>query len=459
MSDKSSPLKRLVIEINVWVKLPEGENIFTLLRILMQVTLSLSTAWRESHASHYDRVVPKRKYLRFLRWVEAEMVSPEVESEKWRRPLLHWMYDALNVSTDGREEDFFPRNGVFGIRANVIENKVKTLTITTFLFPSKKVLRAAISPGMNDVFPDHPTTNLEDVFSSNFPNYVPPVSLDYVRPPPEKTYSRKLVADSVTLALEAQAATMASASNPDRNIGPIGTLTVKTGNYKEFISCQPFYFNAPAVVVVTTLRNTNNRYNNRQNRRQEAGRAYAVTPSENSSKNCRNKRPTTGSNQLPVIVVCHAYGEKGHYTNQCCKTNINAQGRAYMLKNRNAQQDPNVVTYTFYDIEMADENLVSTNTVIKGCTLTLLNQPLKIDLMPIKLGSFDIVIVMEKKSDEKRLEDIPVVKEFLDVFPEDLPGLPPIRQVEFQIDLIPGAAPVAQTPYKLAPSEMQELSN
>ncbi|GJX13096.1 putative reverse transcriptase domain-containing protein [Tanacetum coccineum] len=340
-------------------------------------------------------------------------------------------------------------------------------------------------------------------------------------------------------------------------------------------------------------RNTNNRYNNRQqqNRRQEAGRAYAVTPSENSryagdlplckrcnfhhtgpctgkcnicnkvghlSKNCRNKRPATGSNQLPVTVVCHAYGEKGHYTNQCRKTNINAQGRAYMLKDRNAQQDPNVVTGmfllnqhlvkvlfdsgadrsfisislasklnipsitidTFYDIEMADGNLVSTNTVIKGCTLTLLNQPFKIDLMPIKLGSFDVVIgmdwlskyhakilcdekvihipingetliirgdrsktrlnlisciktkryisrgcqvfmiqVMEKKSDEKKLEDISVVKEFPDVFPEDLPGLPPVRQVEFQIDLIPGAAPVARTPYRLAPSEMQELSN
>ncbi|GJZ38565.1 putative reverse transcriptase domain-containing protein [Tanacetum coccineum] len=66
---------------------------------------------------------------------------------------------------------------------------------------------------------------------------------------------------------------------------------------------------------------------------------------------------------------------------------------------------------------------------------------------------------MEKKADEKRLEDIPVVKEFPDVFPEDLPGLPPVRQVEFQIDLIPGAAPVARTPYRLAPSEMQELSN
>ncbi|GKB31627.1 hypothetical protein Tco_0871028, partial [Tanacetum coccineum] len=65
----------------------------------------------------------------------------------------------------------------------------------------------------------------------------------------------------------------------------------------------------------------------------------------------------------------------------------------------------------------------------------------------------------EKKSDEKRLEDIPVVREFPDVFPEDLLGLPPARQVEFQIDLIPGAAPVARAPYRLAPSEMQELSN
>ncbi|GJT81397.1 hypothetical protein Tco_1055739 [Tanacetum coccineum] len=66
---------------------------------------------------------------------------------------------------------------------------------------------------------------------------------------------------------------------------------------------------------------------------------------------------------------------------------------------------------------------------------------------------------MEKKSDEKRLEDIPVVREFPKVFPEDLPGLPPVRQVEFQIDLIPGTAPVARAPYRLAPSEMQELSN
>ncbi|GJQ92709.1 hypothetical protein Tco_0003848 [Tanacetum coccineum] len=69
------------------------------------------------------------------------------------------------------------------------------------------------------------------------------------------------------------------------------------------------------------------------------------------------------------------------------------------------------------------------------------------------------VQVMEKKLDEKRLEDIPVVKEFPEVFPKDLHGLPPIRQVEFQTDLILGTSPVARTPYRLAPLEMQELSN
>nr|GFB01230.1 reverse transcriptase domain-containing protein [Tanacetum cinerariifolium] len=70
-----------------------------------------------------------------------------------------------------------------------------------------------------------------------------------------------------------------------------------------------------------------------------------------------------------------------------------------------------------------------------------------------------IAQVMEKKSDEKWLEDIPVVREFLEVFLEDLPSLPPVHQVEFQINLIPGAAPVARAPYRLAHSKMQELSN
>nr|GEU58836.1 hypothetical protein [Tanacetum cinerariifolium] len=66
--------------------------------------------------------------------------------------------------------------------------------------------------------------------------------------------------------------------------------------------------------------------------------------------------------------------------------------------------------------------------------------------------------VVEKDKKVKRIQDIPVVRNYLEVFPEDLPGLPPSRQVEFQIDLVPGASLVAKAPYCLAPIEMQELS-
>ncbi|GJU82293.1 putative reverse transcriptase domain-containing protein [Tanacetum coccineum] len=67
--------------------------------------------------------------------------------------------------------------------------------------------------------------------------------------------------------------------------------------------------------------------------------------------------------------------------------------------------------------------------------------------------------VTEKEPSERHLEDVPVVCEFLEVFPDDLPGLRPPRQVEFIIELVPGAAPVARAPYRLAPSEMKELSD
>ncbi|GJU63509.1 hypothetical protein Tco_1245344 [Tanacetum coccineum] len=65
---------------------------------------------------------------------------------------------------------------------------------------------------------------------------------------------------------------------------------------------------------------------------------------------------------------------------------------------------------------------------------------------------------LKKVMRKKRLEDVSIVQDFPEVFPKDLPGLPPTRQVEFQIDLVPGAAPVAQAPYRLAPSDMKELS-
>ncbi|GKE77726.1 putative reverse transcriptase domain-containing protein, partial [Tanacetum coccineum] len=141
-----------------------------------------------------------------------------------------------------------------------------------------------------------------------------------------------------------------------------------------------------------------------------------------------------------------------------------------------------------YAIELADGRTSKTNNVLRGCTLGLLGHPFNINLMPIDLGSFDVIIGMDwlaknhavivcdkkimrpevyrerlstisgDKSKEKRLKDVPTVRDFPEVFTEDLPRLPPIRHVEFQIDLVPGAAPVAQAPYRLAPSEMEELS-
>ena len=70
-----------------------------------------------------------------------------------------------------------------------------------------------------------------------------------------------------------------------------------------------------------------------------------------------------------------------------------------------------------------------------------------------------IAHVTERQPEERKLEDIPVVRDYPEVFPKELPGLLPERLVTFWIYLVPGATPVARAPYRLAPSEMQELSN
>nr|GEZ19964.1 putative reverse transcriptase domain-containing protein [Tanacetum cinerariifolium] len=130
-----------------------------------------------------------------------------------------------------------------------------------------------------------------------------------------------------------------------------------------------------------------------------------------------------------------------------------------------------------YDVELADGKIVGVDTIMRGCTLNFLNQPFNIDLMPVELGSFDVIIDMDWLRrchivivcDEK-LVRVPYgnetltffgdkIQDFPEVFLEDLTGIPPTRQVEFQINLVPGATPVAQAPYRLAPSEMKELSD
>ncbi|GJV82257.1 putative reverse transcriptase domain-containing protein [Tanacetum coccineum] len=233
-----------------------------------------------------------------------------------------------------------------------------------------------------------------------------------------------------------------------------------------------------------------------------------------------------------------------------------ARGRAYVIRDAEKQQGPNVVTGMFllnnryatvlfdsgsdksfvntsfshlidinpvrldtsYEVELADGRVASTNTILRRCTLNLLNHLFKIDLMPIELGTFDVVIgmdwlvdlvivcgkkvvhipvknktlvvegdrgtsrlkiiscikaskyierghqlfvvhVTEKEPKEKRLEDVLVIRDLPEVFPDDLPGLPPPREVEFKIELVPGAAPVVRAPYRLAPSELKELAD
>ncbi|GKA44393.1 putative reverse transcriptase domain-containing protein [Tanacetum coccineum] len=252
----------------------------------------------------------------------------------------------------------------------------------------------------------------------------------------------------------------------------------------------------------------------------------------------------TGAGQKPTCYEC---GAQGHFKRECPKLKNNNQGnpvgnenalaRAYAVGNAGTNPNANVVMGTFLlnnhyatilfdtgadrsfvsiafsslidiipialdygvDIDLADGRIICVNTLIQGCTLNFLNHLFNINLMPVEMGSFDIIIGMdwlskyqavivcaekivripwgnetlivhvflphvttkkeEDRSKEKRLEDVPIVRDFPEVFPKDLSGIPPTRQVEFQIDLIPGAAPVARAPYRLAPSKMKELSD
>ncbi|GKC89157.1 putative reverse transcriptase domain-containing protein [Tanacetum coccineum] len=262
---------------------------------------------------------------------------------------------------------------------------------------------------------------------------------------------------------------------------------------------------------------------------------------------CNVANTQKGNGAAPKRNGCFECGAPGNFNRDCPKLknkdggNGNAQGWVYAVGNAkkrgNAPGNPdaNVVTGTFllnnhyasilfdtsadrsfistafssliniaptplencYDIELADGKLVKINTIIQGCTLNFLDHPFNKDLMPVELGSFDVIIGMDwlrrchtvivcddklvqipygnetltfcgNKSSNGRESLLTVIscskaQEYMakgcQVFlAQDLPGLPPVRPVEFQIDLIPGTEPVARAPYRLAPSEMKELS-
>ncbi|GJU50933.1 putative reverse transcriptase domain-containing protein [Tanacetum coccineum] len=157
---------------------------------------------------------------------------------------------------------------------------------------------------------------------------------------------------------------------------------------------------------------------------------------------------------------------------------------------------PSTALNAIYTVELADRRIDGSDTIIRGCTYRAVivydkkivripygNETLTIRGEGSNDGSKSTLSIIscaktqkyiqkgchvflarilakkaEDRSKEERLKDVSIVQEFSEVFPEDLPGLPPARQVEFQIDLVPGAAPVARDSYLLAPSEMQELS-
>ncbi|GJZ32433.1 putative reverse transcriptase domain-containing protein [Tanacetum coccineum] len=232
-----------------------------------------------------------------------------------------------------------------------------------------------------------------------------------------------------------------------------------------------------------------------------------------------------GTRMVKCGNACYECGREGHYRNECPKLrnqnrrnkignktgNNKAKAKAYAIGGGGANPDSNVVMGTFllnnryasmlfdsgvdrsfvsttfsalldvipstldtsYAVELADGRISETNVILRGCTLGLLGHPFDIDLMPIELGSFDVIVGMDWLAKyhavivcDEKIVRIPYGDEVLiiegdgcnsGIFPEDLPGLPPTRQIEFQIDLVPGTAPVTRSPY-LAPSEMQELS-
>ncbi|GJX04403.1 hypothetical protein Tco_0190319 [Tanacetum coccineum] len=95
--------------------------------------------------------------------------------------------------------------------------------------------------------------------------------------------------------------------------------------------------------------------------------------------------------------------------------------------------------------------------IVRGSRFELEGYTFIIDLIPFGHGSFDMIIGLDWF--ELKLEDIPNVRNFPSVFPEDLLGLPSFRGVEFRTDLVPEAMRIAKSPYRLAPMKMQELSN
>nr|GEX14794.1 hypothetical protein [Tanacetum cinerariifolium] len=163
-------------------------------------------------------------------------------------------------------------------------------------------------------------------------------------------------------------------------------------------------------------------------------------------RDCRGKAIATGVN-AQLVVTCYGCGEKGHTRNRCPKRN-----------DQQVEQDAIIVCgKKVVHIPIKNKTLVVEGD--RGTSRLKVISCIKAKKYIERGHRLFMVHVTEKEPKEKRLEDVPVIRDFLEVFPDDLLGLPPPQQVEFRIKLVPGNAPVARAPYRLAPSEMKDMAN
>ncbi|GJZ32130.1 putative reverse transcriptase domain-containing protein [Tanacetum coccineum] len=192
----------------------------------------------------------------------------------------------------------------------------------------------------------------------------------------------------------------------------------------------------------------------------------------------RNVNPVNVRNPVPARRACYECGSTDHLKPACPRLNraqgpggnrpnqvvANNGGRGHGNPGNQAMGiEPSELGFR-YDIEIASGQLVEIDKVIKGCKLEIEGHVVDIDLIPFGHGSFDVIIeekvrlLMSAKASNKKQEEIVVVRDFSEVFLDDLSGLPSLREIEFWIELIHGAVPIAKSSYCLAPSELKELS-
>nr|GEU65022.1 hypothetical protein [Tanacetum cinerariifolium] len=252
---------------------------------------------------------------------------------------------------------------------------------------------------------------------------------------------RQLVVDSVAIALEAQAANMENADNTNRNPKPKEAPVARKCSYKDFMSFQPFNFKGSEGTARLI---------------HWFERTELVFSHSNYTEDCKVKFATDSKKMMEAFIEGLSRSIEGNVTASKPQTLEEAINIAQRLMDQNKRQE-SVRSYAATPIENNGFDVVVCMDWLSKYHAKIIYDE-KVVHIPIDDETLIIrAQVMEKKSKDKRLEDIPIVREFLDVFLEDLPGLPPVRQVEFQIDLIPGVVPVARAPYRLDPSKMQEL--